>query len=145
MHLLSLVNMLLGQSAIFDLALAKAALLGVGCRSVFSSHKYIAVYSMVKICPLVIFWVHKVLCLTSWPFVKILRAKLCPWDLSFDCSCPMFSEEAQNFSANLMTISAQSGGFISSDLIGGLCSFFWVDVLLVAFLWWCSCRLSLVP
>ena len=57
MHLLSLFNISLKQSTIFDLVLARAALLGVGWRSGFSSYKVYPTYDTDGIFPLVSFFI----------------------------------------------------------------------------------------
>ena len=98
---------------IIFLALSSAALLGVGWRGGFSSHKYPDVFSIVGIFPLVGFFLfYKVRRPTPWPFRKILRGTFRSWGFQFEFLGLKFSEEAPKFSSKLMSISARYDGFL---------------------------------
>ena len=77
-----------------------------------------AVSSMIGIYLLVGFFkFYRVCRRTSWNFGKISRAPLHSGEFPFNWLCPMFFGEAPQLSANLMNISAQSGGFIPSNIL----------------------------
>ena len=93
------------------------------------------VYSIVGIFPFMGFLFYKVHCPTPWILGKTSRALLRYWWLSFDYLGLKFLKEAPKFSSNLMTIYAQSGGFILFNLLCGLQYCCRVAVHLTTLLW----------
>ena len=129
----------------FFLALASAALLGVGWQGRFSSRKvYTHLLAQMASSRWWCFLFLQGAMLNTFSFRENIEGSDLFLRVHFGFCVSGISEEVPKLSENSMTVSARAGFSVPSNILRYICSCHWVSDHMTALVWWISCGI-IVP